>query len=74
MFLIDAIKPNLENKFKLVLFFTQLFRGGDRVGKVQNKTSFSYKYGSILKKKFPLNLKTKIVLKKISPQGFRFQC
>ena len=33
MFLIDAIKPNVENKFK-TCFFTQLFRGGKsfRVG------------------------------------------
>ena len=27
MFLIDAIKPNIEKKFKTHLFFTQLFMG-----------------------------------------------
>ena len=34
MFLIDAIKPNIEKKFKLVLFV------GEGSRRVQNKTSF----------------------------------
>ena len=29
MFLINATKPKEENKLKLVLFFAQLFRGGE---------------------------------------------
>ena len=41
MFLIDAIKPNVENKFNPCFIFTQLFREGG-VGSVQNKTSFVY--------------------------------
>ena len=36
MFLIDAIKPNVENKLNIVLISMRRFRGGES----QNKTSF----------------------------------
>ena len=29
MFLIDAIKPKVENKLKTCIFFARLFKGGD---------------------------------------------
>ena len=42
MILIGAIKPIVEKKFQLVLFFTRLFRGGELRASKINSDLFLY--------------------------------